>query len=138
MNFSQMLSQQFIMLTILIHLDFQTFFETTSLTLVSPGNIYNALTILFTNIIQVSPNASLEETTTAITTQDAIMFTGSLVAAYATQRFGFPAQMSIVQKKKIIIYQTLYNLLEYFIRPSLEHINVSKKIILLHTRSKHK
>lgn len=103
-----MLSKLFIMLTILIHLDFQTFFETTSLTLVSPGNIYNALTILFTNVIKVSPNASLEETTTAITTQDAIMFPGSLVAAHATQRFGFPAQMSIIYKKKILIYQTIF------------------------------
>jgi hypothetical protein len=83
-------NQAYWILTIFVHLNYKTFLETTGLTLISPGYVYDAISIFFTDVVETSSYTPLEKTTTTITAHHPIVLTGSLVTTHVTKWLGFP------------------------------------------------
>lgn len=113
------------LLTISVHLHFQTFPEPTGLALVSSCNIYHTVSVFLAYVLQTTTDAPLEESPTAVAALHAIMFPRSLVSADMTQDFRFSILLSRIFKNTIFckttyvadcnLYISAYQLIRHYI-----------------------
>ena len=74
-------------LTVTVHLHFETFLETTGLTLVATRHIHRALIGFFAHVLEVAPNRTFEESATPVTAENAVMLAAGAVTTNQTKCF---------------------------------------------------